>query len=159
MGEVSKRWVPPRVDTGTVRTVGDVAGLWRRLRSRGVSVCVCTSDDRESTLKAFRLLELEPDGMVCGDDPLSSKPSPEPIWHLCHKMGVSPQAAAMVGDTQADMHAGVNSKCGAVIGVLSGGGDLETLSTTADAVLESVHQIEEELVLVERCLPRTVGEP
>ena len=85
------------------------------------------------------------DIIVCGDDPLSSKPSPEPIWKICSKLNVSPSQTIMIGDTISDIHAGINSRCGRVLGVLTGGYDSHELEN-ADYILNSVEDIQDYLI-------------
>ena len=46
----------------------------------------------------------------------------------------------MVGDTAADIHAGINAKFGEVVGVLSGGGTAASLRA-ADRLLERADQM------------------
>ena len=38
------------------------------------------------------------DYVICGDDVISNKPSPEPIWNICWNLDVTPSETIMVGD-------------------------------------------------------------
>ena len=62
----------------------------------------------------------EIDYLVCGNDMIASKPSPEPLLEICKKLNVKPENSIMVGDTIADIHAGINAKFASVVGVKSG---------------------------------------
>jgi HAD superfamily hydrolase (TIGR01509 family) len=119
---VSAKWSEPRFTKETVLPIGDVKRLWATLRERhGVRIAVCTSDDREATIEQLSLLGLKPDVIVCGDDRLSSKPSPEPIWQVCHELDTDPSRCIMIGDTVSDVHAGLNAGCAKVAVVRSDG--------------------------------------
>ena len=71
---------------------------------------------------------------------VESKPSPVPLLTICKKLGVDPKNAMMVGDTIADIHAGINAKFGSVVGVLSGGYSNSNLSE-ADKVIENIDSL------------------
>jgi phosphoglycolate phosphatase-like HAD superfamily hydrolase len=102
-------------------------------------VAVCTSDDREPTLKILRILNVlhMVDKIICGDDLVSSKPSPEPIWEICKKLNVLSSQTIMIGDTISDIQAGINSRCKQVYGVLSGGYSSNHLQN-ADRVFNNI---------------------
>ena len=133
----SQHPVCPELDRQTARPIGDVVGLFARARAAGAKVAVCASAGRSVSEAGLRILGVEADALVCGDDPVSSRPSPEPLWRVCHQVGATSDRAVMVGDTAADIHSGINAKFGEVIGVLSGGGTAASLRA-ADRVLERV---------------------
>ena len=119
---VSAAWSEPVFTKETVLPIGNVAGLWATLRERhGVRIAVCTNDDREATIEQLQILGLEPDAIVCGDDKISAKPSPEPIWQVCLELDTNPSQCIMVGDTVSDVHAGLNAGCAKVAVVRSDG--------------------------------------
>ena len=78
----------------------------------------------------------------CGDDEFSSKPSPEPIWNICSNLNIDPSNTIMVGDTISDIHAGINAKCGKVIGVLSGGYKSLDLNK-ADYIIDNIDKLKD----------------
>jgi phosphoglycolate phosphatase len=75
------------------------------LRSR-TSLAVLTNKPREATVRILAGLNLAGffgDGAVIGGDgPFPRKPEPGGLVHLCARAGVSPGAAAMVGDSAVD---------------------------------------------------------
>ena len=77
------------------------------------------------------------DKLVCGNDGISSKPSPDPILFICKSLGIPPSQTLMIGDTIVDIHAGINAKCSKVIGVLSGGYTDSNLNE-ADGVFKNI---------------------
>lgn len=76
------------------------------------------------------------DMIVCGDDPdTEPKPSPYNALKICRELGVSPDQAAMVGDTKADVGMGHAAKLGWTVGVLTG------VCATNDLLPEAGHII------------------
>ena len=130
-----------------IEPCGDLKKIFMSLKRNNIKIAVCTSDNRYQTIKTLKILGLHNmiDCIVCGDDPISSKPSPEPIWKICNELNVTPCETIMVGDTIADVHAGINSKCGKIIGVLTGGYETHDLQN-ADIILKSVDSITNHIV-------------
>ena len=144
-----KIWVEIEVTRDTIKECVNTRALFEFLKMKNIKIAICTSDDRVPTEKTLRLLNIavadnkkrpyinnytanmiQPvsrkspfyiDKLVCGNDGLSSKPSPEPILSICKSLNIPPSKSLMVGDTIADVHAGINAKCSKVVGVLSGG--------------------------------------
>lgn len=130
-------------ERGDLDPIGDLAGLFDRLRDAGVRIAIATSDDRRPTEHTLRLLAVHErvDWLVCGDDPLPAKPAPEVLAHLATAAGIAPARILMVGDTGCDMRTGRNGGAGLCLGVLSGAGDAATLAGHADRVVDSVQAI------------------
>lgn len=129
---------------GLARPLVDLAGLFARLRGRGVRIAVATSDDRvptERTLAALGLTGLV-DAVVCADDGVAVKPAPDMVVRLCSQLGVEPGRTAVVGDSVADLEMGRRAGAGLVVGVLTGVGDAASLSPVADRLLDSVADLE-----------------
>lgn len=126
-----------------VRPAGDVAGLLAQLHAASVLVAVVTTDHRNETLEALRLLEVADfvDQIVCGDDGLVSKPAPDTLHAVCQRTGVEPGRTAVVGDTAADLLMGRRAGAGLVAAVLTGPGDPAELRAHADVVLSSIDEI------------------
>ena len=141
---VYDNWIHIQVTHDNIETCGNLQEVIEYLKSKGIKIAVCTSDDRKPTIETLKMLELHKyiDFVVCGDDPISSKPSPEPIWKICGKLGVNPNETIMVGDTISDIHAGLHAKCGYILGVLTGGYESHELCQ-ADAILESINYLPE----------------
>lgn len=109
---------------GTVETFA-----W--LRERGIRVGLTTGFSTRIMNVVLELFGWGPevvDAAVCSSDVPESRPAPWMIFLAMQRTGVtSPVAVAAVGDTPRDLQAGTNAGCGAVVGVLSGSGSVETL--------------------------------
>ena len=143
-----QEWFDISVTPGTVQECGNVRALFEFLRLQNIKIAICTSDDRKPTEEALKLLNIavasptrmhvnrkitldpkrchrrepfEIDYLVCGNDMVASKPSPDPLLKICDKLNIPPINTMMVGDTTADIHAGINARVGQTVGVLSGG--------------------------------------
>jgi len=138
--QVEGHWVHPALTEKDLHPCGALTALFAALVARGIATAVCTSDDRAPTLQTLEWLGLKPAIVLCGDDPTSFKPSPEPLWAACAATGVPPSSAVMVGDTRADLLAGRHAKFGHVVGVLTGGCSAADLHE-ADVVLDSVDDL------------------
>lgn len=90
--------------------------LFSTLKNKGIKIAINTSDRRSNTEKCIKILEIEKylDMVVCGDDGLKTKPSPSTINYICQELGVSNSKTFMVGDTQADIDAGIRANCGGI---------------------------------------------
>ena len=137
-------WVPLEFSKDDVEQCGNIIKLFEYLKSQSIKIAMCTSDDREPTEKMIDMLGIRKylEDVKCGDDPVSSKPSPEPLWHICANLDVDISSTIMVGDTISDIHAGINAKAGKIVGVLSGGYDSAELSG-ADVILNSIDDLQE----------------
>ena len=146
---IRKAWIEIEVTKDTIKECVNTRALFEFLKMKNIKIAICTSDDRAPTEKTLKYINIavknskktpylnnftanmiQPvsrklpfyiDHLVCGNDGLSSKPSPEPILTICKALGIPPSQTLMIGDTIADVHAGINAKCSRVIGVLSGG--------------------------------------
>jgi pyrophosphatase PpaX len=81
------------------------------------------------------------DAIVALEDIERAKPDPDPVLKALALVHVDPRAAAMVGDTPDDIHAG--RAAGALaIGVVTGAHGRDTLfAAGADAVLDSLAEL------------------
>src|SRR6056300_305328 len=61
--------------------IEDVQGFLKYLKSHGILISVCTSDDRGSTNACLRNWQIEHlvDYSICGDEVTRAKPSPHPL--------------------------------------------------------------------------------
>lgn len=131
---------PPQ--RGEMLAIGDLQALFSGLRAAGLRLGVVTTDDRDATLQTLSVLQLSEHvaQVVCGNDPVAAKPSPEGILRIAAALEVLPQHALMIGDTAADMRAGRAAGCFCV-GVTSGACAAAQLRELADVVVNSVHEI------------------
>jgi phosphoglycolate phosphatase len=123
--------------------VTDLPALLVTLRRRVGTFAVATSDDHdptERTLVALGVREAFAE-LVCADDGIRTKPSPDPVLHLCRSLGIPPERTAVVGDAPADMLMGRAAGVARSIAVLTGVGERATLAPYADAVLGSIAEL------------------
>ncbi|MEO5703875.1 MAG: HAD family hydrolase [Candidatus Limnocylindrales bacterium] len=123
--------------------VTDLGVLLGRLRRRVGTFAVATSDDRrptERTLEALGVID-EFAALTCADDGIRTKPSPDPVLHLCSLLGIRPDRTAVVGDSPADLLMGSAAGVARTIGVLTGVGDRARLEPLADVVLGSIAEL------------------
>lgn len=125
---------------GLAHPITDLEALFAGLRSAGRRIAVATSDDRGPTERTLAALGLNGwiDAVVCADDGIRVKPSPDMVLHLCRALGVPPGRTAVVGDSLADLTMGRRAGAGLVIGVLSGVDDADHLEPAADLIIPSV---------------------
>ena len=78
-----------------------------RLRERGWKLACVTNKPREFTLPLLQRAGLVPllDAVVCGDEVQHRKPHPEIVLQACHRLGVAPGRAVMIGDSVNDVRA------------------------------------------------------
>jgi phosphoglycolate phosphatase-like HAD superfamily hydrolase len=119
--------------------LGDLRGIFGRLRADGRRIAIVTTDDRGPTLATLRSLGVRDDvrAMVCGDDGFAMKPEPDPIFAICQAYQREPDRVLVVGDTPADIAMGRAAGAGRVIGVRSGLGTDADLRD-ADGIIDSI---------------------
>lgn len=125
------------------RPVTDLRALLGRLRLRVGTFAVATSDDRRPTERTLEALGVSTEfaAITCADDGIRTKPSPDPVLHLCSTIGIAPSRTAVVGDSPADMLMGRAAGAARTIGVLTGVGDRASLEPLADVVLGSIAEL------------------
>ena len=165
-GIVRQEWdeIVPTKDT--IRQCGNVRSVFEMLAARGIRVAVCTADTRASAEKALRYVGVlvgslarqtnrkilngtvqrgrdEPfvmDCLVCGNDGIPNKPSPEPLLTICQRLKIVPSQAMMVGDTLADIHSGINARFSRTVAVTGRGGPSTGLAD-ATHVVETIDEL------------------
>jgi len=126
-------------------TVADPAGLFRRLRGRGLKLGVASSDGEaaiRATLALFDLLDLV-DFIAGYDSGHGHKPNPGMVYGFCDATSLPPGAVLMVGDNRHDMAMGRAAGAGLCVGVLSGTGTAQTLAGLADLCLPDIGGLED----------------
>ncbi|MEQ8815149.1 MAG: HAD family hydrolase [Thalassobaculum sp.] len=123
--------------------VGDLPGLFDRLRGDGLRLGVATNDSAQAAHATVTRLGLaERVDFVAGyDSGHGAKPGPGMILAFCAAMGLAPGQVAMVGDSPADLAAGRAAGCGRVVGVLTGTSPATVLAPLADVVVADVHAL------------------
>ncbi len=125
------------------RPITDLPALFGWLRDDRRKIAVATSDDRDPTERTLEALALSGfvDALVCADDGVAVKPSPDMVLHLCRVLAVTPSRTAVVGDSAADMRMARAAGAAQVIAVLSGVGSRQELEPLADVVIASVEDL------------------
>ncbi|MFK0687113.1 HAD family hydrolase [Mesorhizobium sp. IMUNJ 23033] len=112
----------------------------RALHKRSYRLGVATNDSTsgaEKTLVTLGVAQLF-DAAYGYDSVARPKPAPDTILAFCDLTGLRPAEIAMVGDNRHDLEMARAGGCGLAVGVLSGTGTRESLSSIADVVLDSV---------------------
>jgi phosphoglycolate phosphatase len=139
---VDAAWSAPD-PVALAQPVADLSALLARLRRRVRLFAVATSDDRDPTERTLAALGIDGEmaALACADDGFPSKPSPDPVLHLCRRLDVPPGRTAVVGDSPADLRMGRAAGVARTVGVLTGVGDRSTLDPLADVVLDSIEEL------------------
>jgi phosphoglycolate phosphatase len=121
----------------------DLMALFRSLRADGRLIAVATADDRDATQRSLAAVGVDGflDAVACGDDGLATKPAPDMVLAICHRVGIRPERTAVVGDSIADLKMGRAAGVGRCIGVLTGVGNADDLAPYADVTLASVAEL------------------
>jgi phosphoglycolate phosphatase len=86
------------------------------LAARGASLAVLTNKPLGATRRVLAGLDLatffEEDAVVGGDGPWPRKPDPAGLLHLCHRAGVTPADAVLVGDSLVDWQTARDARTG-----------------------------------------------
>lgn len=94
------------------------------LKKKGIRVGLVTSGSMYHVERNFRAVGIEPhdtfDTIVCADDHVASKPSPEGLLLACSRLGIEPSTAVFVGDHGVDMQAAQNAQLACGIGISHG---------------------------------------
>lgn len=110
------------------------------LHKRSYRLGVATNDSTsgaEKTMVTLGVAQLF-DAAYGYDAVANPKPAPDTIYAFCDLTGLKAAQIAMVGDNRHDLEMARAGGCGLAIGVLSGTGTRESLSSIADIVLDSV---------------------
>ena len=124
--------------------VTDLAGLFQRLRGRGLKLGVATSDSlrgAKASLEPFAVLELL-DFVAGFDSGHGTKPGPGMVQAFCRESNLPPEQVAVVGDNLHDLEMGRSARAGLLVGVLTGTSGHEDLAPYADHVLGSIEDLE-----------------
>ncbi len=75
------------------------------------------------------------------DGIINPKPAIDYMEAFCKLYALKPEEVAVVGDTMTDMNFGFNSRAGLVIGVLSGTGTRDILSSKANIIINNINEL------------------
>lgn len=153
-GDLARRFDEVYIDQA-IEPFQGVRSLLGALKERGFAIAVVTSKARvrfERDAVVAGLTDLI-DVSVCGDDVRNAKPDPEPVLRALTLAGVPADRAILIGDTVADVGAGVAAGV-RVVGAGWGYGEREVLlELGANTVLDSPEDLSG---IVEDTGPRTV---
>lgn len=85
-----------------------VKEVFAELERLGVKRCILTRNSRKSAATAVRRHGLHVDAVVARED-APPKPSPEPVYLACGKLGASPARSMVIGDYKFDIQSGKNA--------------------------------------------------
>jgi len=130
------------------RSVPPIAGAEnaiQQMRRDGYLLATTTGFDRAITTSIFKRLGWEEyfAASICSDDVVQGRPAPFMLFHAMEAARVESVAEVMAaGDTPLDLQAGTNAGLRAVVGVLSGASDVDTLRREPHThILQSVAQL------------------
>lgn len=115
------------------RSVPPIAGAEKaiqQMRRDAYLLATTTGFDRAITTSIFRRLGWEQyfAASICSNDVTQGRPAPFMLFHAMEAAGVNNVAEVIaIGDTPLDLQAGTNAGLRAVVGVLSGASNAETL--------------------------------
>lgn len=126
-----------------VRSIGDAANVFRRLRDQGARVALTTGFDRDTAMLLMSSLgwtRTIVDAVVCGDDVTNGRPAPDMILMAMGLAAVTDASrVANIGDTALDLESGARAGVKWNIGVLSGAHARETLERAPHTqIIESI---------------------
>jgi len=128
----------------TATPVGDLAGLFGRLKGRGLRLGVATSDSERSahhTLAPFGVVG-QLDFIAGYDSGHGTKPSAGMVDGFLAATGLACRDVMVVGDNLHDLEMGRAAQVGLVVGVLTGTSARADLAGHADHVIDSILEIE-----------------
>ncbi|MGL4241419.1 MAG: HAD family hydrolase [Beijerinckiaceae bacterium] len=122
----------------------DLPVLMDRLAGRGFKLGIASSDSEAGVRAAAELFGIAPFmSFLCGyDSGHGHKPEAGMALAFCRACGLKPSEIAVVGDSAHDMEMGRRAGVALRIGVLTGAGTRKTLAPHADAVVDSIADIE-----------------
>lgn len=94
-----------------VKSNEEIDDLLRYLKDKGIKLGIVTGKARRSLDISLKLMQMENffDVMITGDDVIKPKPDPEGVLKALSLLDVENHEAMFVGDSDADIHAGVKA--------------------------------------------------
>jgi len=126
------------------KPVEGVQAFLLRLKNKGFSIAIATSDERRDTETVLSVLGLEGvfDRVLCSGEYHPPKPHPEALLTICRELSIPPGEAIFIGDTVTDMVMGKRAGVALTIGVVEGGvTPREELEKVADVVVDSIRDL------------------
>ncbi|RYB97045.1 HAD family hydrolase [Ciceribacter ferrooxidans] len=122
----------------------ELAPLFSRLHGRGLKLGIASSDNERSIRRIVERFGITDyvDFVAGYDSGHGSKPEAGMVLGFCLATGLAPDAVAVVGDNNHDMHMGHNAGAGLKVAVLSGTGSQATLAGACDVCLNDISELE-----------------
>lgn len=126
-----------------IKPTGELRPALEALRARGIKLAVATTDLTARAEHDLFFLGISAyfDVVLGVDTVAHNKPHPDLFLAACHRLGVAPQEAWMVGDALNDMRMARAAHAGGAIGVRSGISSGELLAPEADLVLSGIWEL------------------
>ncbi len=134
---------------GRMAPAADLPALFGRLKARGLSLGIASSDSEAAVREAAERFGMAPYvDFLCGyDSGFGHKPTEGMPLAFCRAVRLAPGEIAVVGDNAHDMEMGRRAGAALRIGVLTGTGTRATLAPHATAVIAGIDALEEHLGL------------
>ncbi|MGI2326721.1 HAD family hydrolase [Planococcus sp. YIM B11945] len=89
----------------------EIEDLLRHLKEKGAKIGIVTGKARRSLDISLQALGMESyfDAIITGDDVINPKPDPEGVFKVLHLLNAAPQEAMFIGDSDADIQAGIQA--------------------------------------------------
>lgn len=120
--------------------VTDLAPFFAGLKAQGYRLGIASSDNEASIRETARRFGFAGDlDFVAGyDSGYGIKPEPGMVLAFCAATGLKPEAIAVVGDNNHDLHMGRSAGAGLTIAVLTGTGSPASLAEASDHCLVDI---------------------
>ncbi len=123
--------------------VTDLAALFSTLKQAGFRIGIASSDNERSIRNIIRRFGLDEhvDYVAGYDSGHGAKPGAGMVLGFCRHTGLEPRQVAVVGDSNHDMHMGINAGAGLRLAVLGGTGSRQSLEGAADHCLADITEL------------------
>lgn len=117
-------------------------GTLDKIKEAGLKTAAITTRSQRTSVHTLELARIKDkiDVVISGEDRGKHKPHPEPLLKALKQLGVRPEKAIMVGDTDVDILAGKNAKT-KTIGVTYGFHGKRIVESNPDYVIDDIADI------------------
>ncbi|MFQ5784325.1 MAG: HAD family hydrolase [Alphaproteobacteria bacterium] len=124
--------------------IDDLAGLFTRLRARGLALGLATNDTGAAANEWLAEVGVHHllDFVSGADSGFGAKPDPAVLHAFCAATDLRPAEVAVVGDAVKDIELARAANAGLAVSVLTGVTGRERLAARADHVLSSIAELE-----------------
>lgn len=129
---------------GLTKPVPGLEGVLKKLKAETIKMAVVTADTTLRAQKSLSYLGITSyfETIIGADMVKETKPAPDMAFLACELLEVDPNEAVVIGDNILDMYMGKDAGLAGSIGVLTGVCQKEQLEKVADAVVNSVADID-----------------